>query len=62
MVEKFLEIVKFMVEHWSEIVSYIVAGFTALIGLFMLIPGDQPEKFMKSVVDFLSKFSKKPSA
>jgi hypothetical protein len=35
------------------------AVMVALIGLFAMIPGDQPEKALQAVVDFISKFSKK---
>lgn len=41
------------------IISALVAVVTALIALFMLIPGEQPEKFLQSIVDFIGKFSKK---
>lgn len=32
---------------------------TGLIGVFMLIPGDQPEKSLQKALDFIKKFSKK---
>lgn len=35
----------------------IICG--GVITIAMIIPGEQPEKFLKSCVDFLSKFSKK---
>lgn len=44
---------------WVQILGAVTALLTALIGLFMLIPGEQPEKFLQGIVDFLSKFSKK---
>lgn len=37
----------------------ITALLTAVIAIAQLIPGDQPEKFLQSVVDFISKFSRK---
>lgn len=40
-------------------IAAVVGVLTAVIGLCMLIPGEQPEKALKSFVDFLSKFSKK---
>lgn len=40
-------------------IAALIGVLTALIGLFMLVPGEQPEKAMQSVVDFLAKFSKK---
>jgi hypothetical protein len=36
-----------------------VALLSAVIAIASLIPGDQPEKFLQSVVDVLSKFSVK---
>jgi len=53
--DTFLEIV-------SNLPQYIIAlngVIVALIALFMLIPGEQPEKAMQKVVDFLAKISRK---
>ncbi len=41
------------------VLGAFTAFLTALIGLFMLIPGDQPEKALQAVVDLLKPFSKK---
>lgn len=51
-----------MIQILQQAPVYIAAVsgvLVALIGLFMLIPGEQPEKALKSVVDLLAKFSKK---
>ena len=40
-------------------VGALVALLSAVIAVASLIPGDQPEKSLQSVVDILSKFSKK---
>lgn len=40
-------------------ISALVGVLTALIAMFMLIPGEQPEKFLQSVVDVIARFSKK---
>lgn len=53
--EKFAEIVQQIPAYLAAIVGVL----TAVIGLCMLIPGDQPEKALQKVVDFLAKFSKK---
>jgi hypothetical protein len=42
-----------------EFLAAVMAVCMALIALFMLIPGEQPEKFLQGMVDFLAKFSKK---
>jgi len=46
----------------SDIVVWVTALnglFVALIAFFSLIPGEQPEKFLRWLVDIISKFSKK---
>ena len=40
--------------------GYLATGLTAFIALFSIIPGEQPEKFLKSIVNLVSKFSRKP--
>lgn len=37
----------------------ITALLGAVIAIAQLVPGEQPEKFLQGVVDFLSKFSRK---
>lgn len=41
---------------WLGALTALVA---ALIAVFSLIPGEQPEKFLRGVLDVLTKFSKK---
>jgi hypothetical protein len=43
----------------QEVLGLLSLVLTGLIGLFMLIPGDQPEKALQAVLDLLKKFSKK---
>lgn len=43
----------------GPILGAVTAVITALITLFLIIPGDQPEKSLQSVLDFLKKFSLK---
>jgi hypothetical protein len=54
-----MEIVKFLINNWSELISAIIGVLSAIVALALLIPGEQPEKFLSNVVDFLKKFSKK---
>lgn len=54
-----MEWVLWFANHWTELITAIVAVLTALIALFLIIPGDQPEKTIKIIADFLAKFSKK---
>lgn len=43
----------------QEIAGMAALVLTGLVGLFMMIPGEQPEKFLQSALDFIKKFSKK---
>lgn len=56
-----MNIINFIVAHFSEIVAAVTGLFSAVIIICLMIPGDQPEKFLQSVVDVLEKFSKKKS-
>lgn len=44
---------------WLTILGAISAICTGLIVIFSLIPGDQPEKTLKIIVDLISKVSRK---
>jgi hypothetical protein len=57
--DKILEIGGLIVKHGPEIVSAILAVLSGVIGIALLIPGEQPEKALKGVVEFLEKFSAK---
>jgi len=46
-------------QDWLAWLGAITALLTAVIAICQLIPGDQPEKALQGVVDFLSKFSRK---
>lgn len=54
-----LEKLSGIVGKLPEIVAAVMAVLTSLIALCLLIPGEQPEKALQGIVDFLAKFSKK---
>jgi hypothetical protein len=45
--------------NWLEIIGATTTLLVTLIAVFELVPGDQPEKFLKAVVQFLARFSRK---
>lgn len=45
--------------NWLEILGAVSALLVALIAIFELIPGEQPEKTLRGVVNILTKFSRK---
>ena len=48
-----------IIEKAPEILGYVTMVLTGLYGLFLLIPGEQPEKAIKAILDLTSKLSKK---
>lgn len=58
--DKALEIINKIIAEGGLYLGAVDAVILALIALFLLIPGEQPEKFLKGVADFLAKFSRKP--
>lgn len=42
-----------------EILGQIVIALSALLAISLIIPGEQPDKTLQAIVDFLKKISKK---
>lgn len=57
--DKALELLHWAVANGPQFISAVVAVLSAVIALCLLVPGEQPEKALQGVVDFLSKFSLK---
>lgn len=51
--------VGWILANYQAIIAALVALFSGIIAVALLIPGEQPEKTLQAIVDFLSKFSKK---
>lgn len=54
-----MDTLKMIIDKGPEIVSAVTLIFSGLTALFLIIPGDQPEKTFAAISKFLSKFSKK---
>lgn len=52
-------VMKFFQGDLVQWVGAVVLVINSIIALSLMIPGEQPEKFLQKVVDFLAKFSKK---
>lgn len=57
--EKLINAFNLIVTYGPEIISALVAVLSALVGLFLLIPGDEPETTLKKIVSFIEQFSRK---
>lgn len=45
--------------NWLEILGAVNTIVVALITIFTLIPGDQPEKTLRAIAAFIERFSRK---
>ena len=45
--------------NWLEAIGAVTTILVGLIALFELIPGDQPEKTLKAIVNVIARFSRK---
>lgn len=53
------QIAAWIFANGTQLIVAVNAVLAALIALFLIIPGDQPEKALKQVAEFLAKFSAK---
>lgn len=54
-----METIKNLVVHAQEIVGAFGLVLSGLITISALIPGEQPEKFLRGIVSLIEKFSRK---
>ena len=57
--EQIVSVIGFISLNYQAIIAAVMALLTGIIAVELLIPGEQPEKTLQAIVDFLSKFSKK---
>jgi hypothetical protein len=57
--ETVLAIIAWATASGPQFIAALMAALTGIIAVCLLIPGEQPEKFLQGIVDFLAKFSKK---
>ena len=48
-----------IVAHWQEYLGVITAVLGAAIVVATVIPGDEPERTLQKIVDFISQISRK---
>lgn len=54
-----MDAIRFIMNNFQAIVNGIVGVLLALIALFMLFPGNEPENTLQKIVDFIKRFSLK---
>ncbi len=55
-----MSVINYISENYQAILTAIVSVLTGVIAVSLLIPGEQPEKFLQGVVDVITKLSNKP--
>ena len=58
----FLSIINWIMANYGIVCTALVGILSGVIAICMLIPGEQPEKVLQVIVDFISKFSRKPES
>ena len=54
-----IQIGQYLIAHWVEILGGITASLSGLYALFLVIPGEQPDKVIQSVLEFTQRWSRK---
>ena len=57
--EQVVAVGEWLVLFGPDVVAAVVAVLTGVIGIAMLIPGEEPEATLKKVADWLAQFSRK---
>ena len=54
-----MEAFKWLLENYQVLISAIVGLLGAALAVSVIIPGEQPDKFLQWLVDLVSKISRK---
>lgn len=54
-----MELIAWFAANFGALILAIQGALVALLALALIIPGDQPDKFLQGAVDFVTKFSRK---
>lgn len=54
-----MNIIQNIAENWQAYLGVVTAVLTAAIAVATLIPGDEPEKTLQKIVDFIAGISRK---
>jgi hypothetical protein len=54
-----MEIITHIASNWQSYLGVVTAVLAAAIAVATLIPGDEPERTLQKIVDFISQISRK---
>jgi len=55
-----MDILNNILNNWQSYLGAVSAVLVAAIAVSAMFPGDEPERSLQAVVDFIARFSKKP--
>jgi len=54
-----MDLINNIATNWQQYVGIVTAVLTAAIAVAAVIPGDEPERTLQKIVDFISSVSRK---
>lgn len=54
-----MELIQNIVSHWQEYLGVVTAVLGAAVAVATVIPGDEPERTLQRIVDFIQQISRK---
>jgi len=54
-----MEIITHVLNNWQSYLGVVTAVLAAAIAVATVIPGDEPEKTLQKIVDFIAQISRK---
>ena len=54
-----MELITHLLNNWQSYLGVITAVLAAAIAVATVIPGDEPERTLQRIVDFISQISRK---
>ncbi len=57
--DEILKALAWLQANYQSILANLILISTGITGIALLIPGEQPEKFLQKAINFLKRFSKK---
>ena len=57
--EKVMEVFAWIMANYEAVLAAVMALLSGIIAVALLVPGQEPERTLQKIVDFLKKFSKK---
>lgn len=54
-----MEVVQYIMANGADMLSAVIALLSGIMAVALMIPGEQPEKALQSIINVLKKLSKK---